>query len=108
VVELRGRRRRQEGLNKHAESVGELVALGGLADTSDATAAALGACGLGLFIVGAVVVLAGIIVIAASPAGIRQRSHLVDRGRSTSRAHRVHAAHRRSADPAADKGELAA
>jgi hypothetical protein len=53
-------------VNKHAESVGELVvALRGLTENSDATVAvALGQWGLLLLVVGAVVVLAGLAVIA--------------------------------------------
>jgi hypothetical protein len=57
-------------LKKHVELVSQLlVTADGLADTSDAAAAALGACGPGLLVVGFAMVLAGIIVIAASPAG---------------------------------------
>ena len=53
-------------VNKHAESVGELVvALRGRTENSDATVAvALGQWGLLLLVVGAVVVLAGLVVIA--------------------------------------------
>jgi hypothetical protein len=55
-------------VKKHAESVGELVvALGSMANTSHAAAVALGEWGLGLLVLGAVVALAGIVVIAASP-----------------------------------------
>ena len=53
-------------VNKHAESVGELVvALRGRTENSDAAVAvALGQLGLLLLVVGAVVVLAGLVVIA--------------------------------------------
>jgi hypothetical protein len=53
-------------VNKHAESVGELVvALGSPTDSSDvAMTVALGHWGLVLLVVGAVVVLAGLVVIA--------------------------------------------
>jgi hypothetical protein len=53
-------------VNKHAESVGErVVALRGRTENSDATVAvALGQWGLLLLVVGAVVVLAGLVVIA--------------------------------------------
>jgi hypothetical protein len=53
-------------VNKHAESVGELVvALRGRTENSDATVAvALGQWGLLLLVVGAVVVLAGLVMIA--------------------------------------------
>jgi hypothetical protein len=50
---------------KHAESVGELVvALSGRIDASDVVAIALGFWGLVLLVAGAVVVLAGLVVIA--------------------------------------------
>jgi hypothetical protein len=53
-------------VNKHAESVGELVvALRGRTESSDAAAAvALGQWGLLLLVAGTVVVLAGLVVIA--------------------------------------------
>ena len=53
-------------VHKHAETVGELlVALRGRTENSDATAAgAFGQGGLLLLVVGAVVVLAGLVVIA--------------------------------------------
>ena len=58
--------RRRVSVNKHCESVGELVvALGSRTDSSDvAMAVALGHLGLVLLVVGAVVVLAGLVVIA--------------------------------------------
>jgi hypothetical protein len=60
-------------VNKHAESIGELVvALGSRTDRSDvAMAVALGHWGVVLLVVGAVVVLAGLVVIAL--AGRRMR-----------------------------------
>ena len=56
----------EASVNKHSESVGELmVALGSRTDSSDvAMAVALGHLGLVLLVVGAVVVLAGLVVIA--------------------------------------------
>jgi hypothetical protein len=62
-------------VNKHAESVGELVvALGSRTDSSDiAMAVALGQLGLVLVVVGAVVVLAGLVVIALAGRHKRRR-----------------------------------
>jgi hypothetical protein len=62
-------------VNKHAESVGELVvALGSRTDSSDvAMAVALGRWGLLLLVVGAVVVLAGLVLIAL--AGRHEQRH---------------------------------
>jgi len=62
-------------VNKHAESVGELVvALGSRTDSSDvAMAVALGHLGLVLLVVGAVVVLAGLVVIALANRRLERR-----------------------------------
>jgi hypothetical protein len=62
-------------VNKRAEDVGELVvALGGRTDSSDvAIAVALGQLGLVLVVVGAVVVLAGLVVIALAGRHKRRR-----------------------------------
>jgi hypothetical protein len=59
---------------KHAESVGELVvALSGRIDASDVVAIALGFWGLVLLVAGAVVVLAGLVVIALGGRHEQQR-----------------------------------
>jgi hypothetical protein len=62
-------------VNKHAESVGELaVVLRGRTENSDApVAVALGQWGLLLLVVGAVVVLAGLVVIALAGRHKQQR-----------------------------------
>ena len=62
-------------VNKRAEDVGELVvALGSRTDSSDvAIAVALGQLGLVLVVVGAVVVLAGLVVIALAGRHKRRR-----------------------------------
>ena len=67
-------------VHKHAETVGELVvALRGRTENSDATAAgALGQGGLLLLIVGAVAVLAGLVVIARAGRH-KQRRRAMDR-----------------------------
>jgi hypothetical protein len=53
-------------LKKHADRVGDIVeALGSQAATSNLTAAAPGALGLGLLIAGALLALAGLVAIAA-------------------------------------------
>jgi hypothetical protein len=66
-------------VHKHAETVGELlVALRGRTENSDATAAgALGQGGLLMLVVGAVVVLAGLVVIAFAGRH-KQRRRAVD------------------------------
>lgn len=66
-------------VSKHAESVGELVvALRGRTENSDATPAiAPGQWGLLLLVVGAVVALAGLVVIALADRR-KQRRHAMD------------------------------
>ena len=78
-------------VNKHAESVGELVvALRGRTENSDApVAVALGQWGLLLLVVAAVVVLAGLVVIALAGRHKQRRARdprrcSVARGRGTS------------------------
>jgi hypothetical protein len=72
-------------VNKHSESVGELVvALGSRTDSSDvAMAVALGHLGLVLLVVGAVVVLAGLVVIALAGRHKRRRCAMDPRRCST-------------------------
>ena len=72
-------------VNKHSESVGELVvALGSRTDSSDvAMAVALGHLGLVLLVVGAVVVLAGLVVIALAGRHKQRRCALDPRRSST-------------------------
>jgi hypothetical protein len=79
-------------VNKHAESVGQLVmALRGRMENSDPTVAvALGQWGLLLLVVGAVVVLAGLVVIALAGRHTQRRRAIDPRrcsvacGRATS------------------------
>ena len=71
-------------VNKHGESVGELVmALRGRTENSDAAVAvALGQWGLLLLVVGAVVVVAGLVVIALAGRP-KQRRRAIDPRRCT-------------------------
>jgi hypothetical protein len=72
-------------VKKHSESVGELVvAMGSREDSSDvAIAVALGHLGLVLLVVGAVVVLAGLVVIALAGRHKRRRCAMDPRRCST-------------------------
>ena len=75
-------------VTKHAEDVGQLlVAVGSQNDSSDvAMALALGQWGLGLLVVGAVVVLTGLLVIGLGGRGIPLRSTTDGRRRSAGRS----------------------
>jgi hypothetical protein len=74
-------------VNKHAESVGELaVVLRGRTENSDApVAVVLGQWGLLLLVVGAVVVLAGLVVIALAGRHKQQRRAMDPRPRAVAR-----------------------
>ena len=70
-------------VNKHSESVGELVVALGSRTESVAMAVALGHLGLVLLVVGAVVVLAGLVVIALAGRHKQRRCALDPRRSST-------------------------